>query len=112
MSKEIRICREHENEIPLIWTFAFDGAEYWCPYCGQNYGMLGAGIKIEETEELKKAAKYWKKKTNQFLQAQSTLSCEAKLIKGVWVNRKDIPLTIIEKAKKIVNNFRYESDGD
>jgi len=62
MSKEIRICREHENEIPLIWTFAFDGAEYWCPYCGQNYGMLGAGIKVEETEELKKAVKYWKKK--------------------------------------------------
>ena len=56
--KEIKICENHpEFEVPLIWTFAFNGAEYWCPYCGQNSGMLGAGEDVEETPELKERLK-------------------------------------------------------
>jgi len=52
--KEIRICDRHEKQVPLIWTFAFPGSEYWCPYCGGNFGMLGAGEMVESTMSLKR----------------------------------------------------------
>ena len=40
----MKICDRHdEYEVPLIWTFAFSGCEYWCPYCGNKGGMMGTG---------------------------------------------------------------------
>ena len=54
MGKFIKICGNHEDyPVPLIWTFAFNGSEYWCPYCGFNGGMFGTGKNVESTKGLK-----------------------------------------------------------
>ena len=65
---EIKICGCHDYKVPLIWTFKFSGAEYWCPYCGHTTGMLGAGInvKIPGTDLLQRQAA-WKEITSDFL---------------------------------------------
>lgn len=66
MEKQIKVC-ECDGKTPLIWTFKFDGAEYWCPRCGYTSGMFGAGKNIESTPELEKSLKDWKKKAKAFL---------------------------------------------
>ena len=73
MSEEfIRICRGHRDiETPLIWTFKFDGAEYWCPHCGHTAGMLGAGIEVPHTPELAKRLKQMKTKATPFLRDET-----------------------------------------
>lgn len=68
---EIRICGNHEKEVPLIWTFKFAGAEYWCPACGHNCGMFGAGVKVPVTDDLKESADEWKKKATPFLRGDT-----------------------------------------
>lgn len=52
MAKEIFVCNEHET--PLIWTFAFPYAEYFCMAGNHAMGMLGAGHKVPATPELLK----------------------------------------------------------
>jgi hypothetical protein len=106
--EEIRICTCHDEEVPLIWTFAFNGSEYWCPACGFNGGMLGSGTRVELTKELKKAVKMWKKKSEEFLDAKSTLTCYSKEFNGKTVLRKDLPQEEIERCKNIVSQWKYE----
>lgn len=53
----ILCCPRHlEYRVPLIFTFAFPGAEYWCPFCGYKSGIFGAGEQVPATSEL--AARY------------------------------------------------------
>ena len=106
--EEIKICSCHEEQVPLIWTFAFNGSEYWCPACGFNGGMFGSGQRVELTKELKKSAKKWEKKAEEFLDAKSTLVCYSKEINGVEVMRKDIPKEEMDRCEKIVNEWKYE----
>lgn len=68
--EKIRVCHCN-NDVPLIWTFKFVGAEYWCPNCGANYGMLGAGVETELTVKLKKSAKMWRKKVIPYLKGET-----------------------------------------
>lgn len=50
MAKEIMVCNTHDT--PLIWTFVFPYAEYFCMAGNHSEGMLGAGYKVELTPEL------------------------------------------------------------
>lgn len=50
MKKELKICN---CGAPLLWTFLYRGAEYFCLNCGHTAGMLGAGINVEATIKLK-----------------------------------------------------------
>ncbi len=104
----IRICSCHDEEIPLIWTFAFNGSEYWCPACGFNGGMFGSGVKVDATKELKKSAKEWEKRAEIFLDAKSTLVCHSKEFNGKNVLRKDLPTEEIERCKKVVSEWNYK----
>ena len=54
MNREIKVC--HNCDFPLLWTFLYNGAEYYCLRCGGSTGMLGGGKNVEETKELR--AKY------------------------------------------------------
>lgn len=54
-TKEIMVC--NNCDMPLIWTFAWSGAEYYCMSCGALGGMLGAGHRVELTDDLKAANK-------------------------------------------------------
>lgn len=56
----ISVCpdclRSKGKSIPLIWTFAFNGAEYFCIECGGAFGCFEAAS-IEGTPGLERLAK-------------------------------------------------------
>lgn len=65
---QIKVCTNHEEYlVPLIWTFRFHGAEYWCPYCGYQSGMFGAGTIVSASEDLKQRHDLFFKKATPFL---------------------------------------------
>lgn len=70
-NEEIKICACHERQVPLLWTFKFTGAEYWCPACGYTGGMFGAGENVPATEHLKKELIEWKAKSEDFLSGET-----------------------------------------
>lgn len=109
--KQIKVCSNHsEKQIPLIWTFAFPGAEYWCPYCGYTSGMFGAGENVPLTPELKIAAKEWGKRGKEFLSARSSLVCDMLKYKGKYIKPSELPKKEIEKRKKIVDEWKYADE--
>lgn len=63
---EIKVCR-CDKKTPLLWTFKFDGNEYWCPRCGYMSGMFGAGINVPLTTELEQSKKDWEEKAKPYL---------------------------------------------
>ena len=71
-NETIKVC-EHDKKTPLIWTFKFDGFEYWCPVCGYKGGMFGAGINVPLTELLKKAKEEWEEKAWAYLNEESII---------------------------------------
>ena len=76
-NNKITICTNHpEYKVPMIWTYAFPGAEWWCPYCGDTQGMFG-GKSVEATKELKDDKKAWEKVSKPYLNAVSTFACES-----------------------------------
>lgn len=62
----IEVCN-CDKKTPLIWTFRFPGAEYWCPKCGNLYGMFGCYFSLPATDELKKIKQEWEEKAKPFL---------------------------------------------
>lgn len=81
---EVRICSHHQEKekTPLIWTFAFNGSEYWCPACGANYGMLGAGDIVNLTKTLERRLSKYTKLSSKFLKAKGLLVCSSFEHKG------------------------------
>ncbi|MHA1795812.1 MAG: hypothetical protein ACTSUK_06850 [Promethearchaeota archaeon] len=104
---EIRICTGHDVEIPLIWTFAFNGAEYWCPYCGANYGMMGAGTMVESTMALKRKLVADKKETKEYLGAKSSQVCVSTMWKGERISPEDLPDEEKFRLQTIIDEFVY-----
>ncbi len=112
---EIRVCRHREDgeyyDVPLVWTFAFMGAEYWCPYCGHTAGMLGAGEDVPSTDELEKRGIlntiHYKLKKDSYLDALSSRICDEMNLpqggRGNWDDLlqedKDKFSAIIEQGK-------------
>lgn len=84
MEDEIRICSSHRDkeETPLIFTFAFDGAEYWCPYCGANYGIFGAGDMVKNSKKIENRHEKYKKLSKRYLSSKSMMICSCRLING------------------------------
>ena len=82
---QIKICGNHqEYQVPLIWTFKFHGAEFWCPYCGYVSGMFGAGINVTETEELKERLAKFEEATIPYLSDRGN---EVKWTKGIQIEK-------------------------
>ena len=92
-NNKIKICSYHrgKEETPLIWTFAFNGAEYWCPACGMNEGMLGAGINIPSTKVLRNRLARYKQRSRTFLTANGRLICAQLKYKGEWIKFEELP---------------------
>lgn len=107
--KEIKICKEHQDyKTPLIWTFAFIGAEYWCAYCGFTGGMLGSGIMIKETPILLKRKKSYEKSTGEYLHANGITYCSKTKWKGELINPEELPQEEKDRLKKIREEFLYK----
>ena len=106
---EITICENHDYKVPLIWTFAFPGAEYWCPHCGYTAGMFGAGESVEMTKPLVKRYLWYKKYSKDYLRYQGLRVCCATTIKGERVEKSDIPESFMKRKKKKAENFKYKT---
>ncbi len=106
------VCENHQHKkiVPLISTFAFNGAEYWCPYCGYTGGMMGAGEHVDETPELREIADEYEEKTKLFLRAKSAGVCISLLWKGERISPYDHPDEEKEKNREIIGNWVYEND--
>jgi len=110
--KEIRICDRHDEQVPLIWTFAFMGSEYWCPYCGGNFGMLGAGEMVPVTMDLKRSAVIWQKRSKEYLSALSSRACSSLLWEGKRISPDDLPVEEKKRITKVIEDWIYQSDVD
>lgn len=89
--KMITVCTWHPGYVtPLIWTFAFPGAEWWCPYCGFTCGMFGSTNTIPFTLELAIRHDAYKAKYKNYLCAMGVLSCVSVLQDGVQTRPEDL----------------------
>lgn len=106
--KEIRVCGcDYEYQVPLIWTFAFNGAEYWCPYCGGNFGMMGAGEDIPITKEIFERGEKYKELSKEFLDAKSTGVCSGLVFEGKRISPDELPDKEKERVLKVITNWKY-----
>lgn len=93
--------------MPLIATFAFNGAEFWCPYCGKTYGMFGVN-RIESTPELRALHDLYEERSKDLLRAKGSQACSEHKIKGKWIKQEDIPQDYRDEMAKIIKEFKYE----
>lgn len=108
MSDEIiKICENHlEYQVPLICTFAFKGAEYWCPYCGYTGGIFGSGENVSATETLHKRHEKYKELSDKYLSAHAILRGGACIkYKGKITPAEKLPQSMIDNHKK---NLKWE----
>lgn len=111
LEKEIEVCPGHQEYItPLIWTFAFNGAEIWCPYCGQTYGGFSADD-IENTRALQKRHDQYQKYTQEgddaYLHAMAVLVCSGTEWKGETIKPNELPKTEQKRLEKIRKAWSY-----
>jgi len=109
-NEEIRICTSHQDELrtPLVWTFAFNGAEYWCPYCGKNEGMMGAGERVKSTAILRNRLKRFKKLSKDFLDAKCSQVCNSMMWEGKRITPDQLPQEEKDKRQKAIDDWKYE----
>lgn len=87
----IKVCINHEYKVPLIWTFAFIGAEYWCPYCGFTGGMFGVGKDLAVTETLIGRLTIYQKASKDFLRAIGSQHASSIKIENKYYKPEDLP---------------------
>lgn len=111
-TESIRVCTSHQDELvtPLIWTFAFNGAEYWCPYCGKNEGMFGAGEEVESTAKLRNRLKRFKKLSKDFLDAHSARVCRSMMWEGKSITPNKLPQHEKDRLQKAIDDWKYGQD--
>ena len=98
----MKICSSHRDyEVPLIFTFAWNYNEYWCPYCDKHEGAMGAGEEVEETTELKKRLKLYEEATKDYRHAMAMLVCSSTDWKGVQTKPEDLPEEEKNRLKEV-----------
>lgn len=104
----MKICSEHpEYQVPLISTFAFNGAEYWCPYCGYTGGMFGSGEDVKDTEKLHGRWYIYHEYSKLFLEAKGMWVCSARDFGGERIDRALIPDSVWEIIRPLAKSWKY-----
>lgn len=104
----MRICNNHDGIIvPILSTFAFMGAEYWCPHCGANYGFFNGCEKVEDTPEMIATMKKYKELSREFLDAKSTQACDSLMHEGKRISPEDLPDEIKQKNEQTIKDWKY-----
>lgn len=99
----IKICdNNHDLPIPLIWTFAFPGAEFWCPVCGLTGGMFGTGEPVPETPALKAKLEEYERLTAAYLRARGSKVCISMMYEGKQTDREDLPEHAVQEFTEII----------
>ena len=109
---EVKCCYRHDENVQLIWTFAFPGAEYWCPYCGYTAGMLGAGETRELTFAQRREMIKWRSVGQEYLNARATFSCDTLLWEGERIKPEDLPEAEKIRLQKIIDQWEYPIDKE
>lgn len=105
--EKITICpNDHERAVPLIFTFAFPGCEYWCPVCGHASGMLGAGPRVAATPALIERRDKYEQQAAEYLHARSTLVCDSLLWEGKRIKPTELPREVMDRNQRIVREWR------
>jgi len=113
MNETIKICDKHEGTpTPLLFTFAFPRAEYWCSHCGHTAGIMGAGNNIKATKELiEKQEKLKKSKEDgiigEYLHANAILYCLETKWKGKWIEPQELPQKEKDRLKRLRDDTTY-----
>lgn len=104
----IDICPNHQDyQVPLIATFAFRGAECWCPHCGYTTGMFGNYEEVESTPELEERAKKFEKISKDFLYAMRVRSCRKMTWQGEMITPDELPQEEKDRIEKIKKEWEY-----
>lgn len=107
--KGIIICHRHTGyKVPLIPTFAFRGAEYWCPYCGRAFGIFDAHMRVKETEVIKARKEFYTDKARLFLRAMSTLCCSRTKWQGQMITPANLPKWRLNRLRKLARSWKYK----
>lgn len=105
----MKLCENHDYQVPLISTFVFNGAEYWCPYCGHTTGMFESGEKVKQTEKLIGRLQIYKDYSDTYLDAIGTLVCCARKFKGIKIDRKDFSENMLKELRDFVKGrWKYK----
>lgn len=108
MNGDIKVCEQHQERVtPLIWTFVFPGAEYWCPWCGYPSGMLGAGKSVPPTPELKQRALEDEEVSKDYLRAVGTHAAIEVKFKDKWVKPGDLPQDEQDQQAAAIAAWKY-----
>jgi hypothetical protein len=109
MPQEIRICENHDKQVPLISTMAFSGAEFWCPFCGYTGGIFGAGEKVPFTAELGLIRQEYEEKSKDYLRAIGRRVATKTLHNGEWIEPFLLPPDEKERDAAIIAGWNYEA---
>lgn len=103
----ILICENHQYyKVPLIWTFVFPGAEYWCPYCDYIGGMLGAGDEVKATKHLLKKREKYENLVAPYLRAEASFSAIRFKYNNIMYERGTLPEHAKKKFAKICDEWK------
>jgi len=103
------ICKKHpEYEVPLIFTFAFPGKDYWCAFCGETDEMFG-GRRVERSQELDRRLETysaaWSGKFNYLHGVGANYSVARMTWKGRLVRLEDLPVKVIEAFEALSRSW-------
>lgn len=106
--KFIRVCTEHKKHVPLIFTMAFPGANYWCPGCGATMRVPDKDAKVELTAALEKLRDKNLEETKEYLAAASVINTDKRvLFGGRRINKEDLPQEEKDRLQKIVDDHKF-----
>ena len=106
--KTIKVCGcDDSYQVPIIFTFVFPHAEYWCPLCGSNMGIMGAGEDVPSTKKLADRKEKYNKLSKEYLYAKSTKSCVSMVFNGKRIKPSELPIKEVKRVDKIINQWKY-----
>jgi hypothetical protein len=102
------ICENHpERATPMIGTFAFQGAEFWCAWCGATEGIFNSCKKVEADPVLAERMIEDETLSKEYLKAVSSLSCSRLQWEGKWISPHDLPQAAVEQYQAICKAWKY-----
>lgn len=95
--RRVTTCPRCGPTVPMVWTFAFMGCEWWCPCCGYGCGC-GSGDRQDATPALTATLKDFEKKSADYLNATGSRIATKTLFAGEWLHWSEFPAA--ERARR------------
>ena len=105
----------HQNKlpagftVPMMATYVFPGAEYWCPYCGHTTGTMSAKT-VPATIKLLMVKDAYTELSKEFLKAKGYQVCKTFLFEGERIKPDQLPIKEVHRLQEIVKRWIYGQD--